>query len=456
MALIKCPRCGAPVSDAALQCFRCSAALGPGAPESATSTGAPSSAALGERNFDSLASEPPSGNDRGRVRQWLADYARLLGEPGRVAEFEAVLNRVGAPPGPSRARVVGCFSALVFGFVTIWALVYKAELHMDMPIGRDAQVLPGYQRTELLYLRAEPCSHLYVEVDAVEGAAPGEPALEALEAFLKAECRKEQIVIHPKRPIARAEVKGLSPARIALEHIEGPVDMPAEGTAYLYVLCYDSTLYGGSSKIPHVRADSPTAIWVDMAYLRKAGSRAEDLLPRALVHEAGHVLGLKRGEGGAHCLDQKCVMYAFSGQQRRALCAACEQDLAAAREGPGDARLSFSGPLLIRREKEYAVAKLPAMTGVAFGSDASLDWRAVARLAREELVRAPSNPGEGLHGMVSMYDPARLGPGPAVDAVSDLDPDVVEEGAYVLRRFLHREDGAEATTPTAREAERPR
>jgi hypothetical protein len=280
------------------------------------------------------APEPEEVAAAARTDQLLLEVSRLS-----AAERAVIVKKLGGVP--ARARATRWLAVvLLIGIVSTCSLRVVIMHRVEVPIGRDVETLPEYQRSELLYLRADPCADLYVEVDAVVGAEPPEPALQALRAFLEETCRKARVAIRRNPPIARESVAGKPYLWVALEHM---TEVTASA-AYLYVLFFDSTLYGGPPENPHVRVDSPSAIFVDMACLNAMDDAAPaDILPSVLIHEAGYVLGLERGRGGAHCPNETCIMYPYAGNERRTLCAACRRELAAEREQPADPRLRFVG-----------------------------------------------------------------------------------------------------------------
>jgi len=256
----------------------------------------------------------------------------------------------------------------------------------------------------LLFLNRAPHDSLYVEVDAVAGTEPSGEVLEALEKFLRQYCDKPRgIRVVRDDTIPRSVAVGYDNEALALQYLDGPVQASNGSPAFLYVLYYDSALEVDPSMPlraahPHVRlrAESryvapenphvklqpyPAAIYVDRRYLRLIPRSFETLTIR---HEAAHVLGLTRNTArGAqyHCMGKSCLMapsldigfFKFiSGQNpfsQTNFCDACESDLAkGAVEQARNVR--FVGPVLVRAEKEYHVASLPAEIKLGAG-DAS-------------------------------------------------------------------------------------
>lgn len=248
----------------------------------------------------------------------------------------------------------------------------------------------------------------------------------------------------------------------------------ADDAARLYVLIYDSTLFGDalgappSGLIPKVFWSYPAAIFVDLAWVRAGAAgipnvEAEDLLGPVLVHEAGHALGLTRSRAhgdGAHCAVDGCIMQAaielsftrfLLGGEMPApqLCAPCAADLWAV---GSDGNVRFLGAALVRREPLYAAVTLPGLTFVSFIDPGAIDAArtvAVADGVVERSLRDLPAPiradarGQWSPVQVSGYVAADLdAPGaaarlrPAIEAaLADPDPHVVE-GARRLEAAL--------------------
>lgn len=254
-------------------------------------------------------------------------------------------------------------------------------------------LMPTYQKPELLYLQAEPYPRLYVEIDTVEGTEPDGKALAELKDFLAKYCDKPGgIEMVRDEPIPLAEAKRTHPYFLALKNMSGPPQSDGEKpTAYLYILFYDSKRLGHRKKFnPHVNCGYPCAIYYDVAYWRVF---QQHFFAKALKHEAGHVLGLCKSTthgDGAHCRNKDCLMWPKISVRLRTilfgiappkkqedLCEDCRRDLEAARQSDPDSHLTFSGPVLVRREQGYFVASLPITVKVSFQPVESFDGRAM-------------------------------------------------------------------------------
>lgn len=259
----------------------------------------------------------------------------------------------------------------------------------------------------LLFVNRAPHDSLYVEVDAVAGTGPSEEVLEALEKFLRQYCDKPGgIRVVRDDTIPRSVAVGYDNEALALQYLDGPVQASNGSPAFLYVLYYDSALAVDPSTPlraphPHVRLRTesryvapenphinlqpyPAAIYVDRRYLRLKPRIFETL---AIRHEAAHVLGLTRNTAHGveyHCIRKSCLMAAhlnmgffkfIRGQNpfsQTNFCDACESDLA---KGMAEAakNVRFVGPALLRSEKEYHVASLPAEIKLGAGDAAHFE-----------------------------------------------------------------------------------
>ena len=259
----------------------------------------------------------------------------------------------------------------------------------------------------LLFLNRAPHDSLYVEVDAVAGTEPSAEVLEGLEKVLRQYCDKPGgIAVVRDDVIPRSAAVGYHHEALALQYIDGPARASNGSPAFLYVLYYDSALRVDPSMPlrathPHARLRTesryvdpenphitlqpyPAAIYVDRRYLRLMPRSFEMLTIR---HEAAHVLGLTRNTAHGrqyHCMRKSCLMapsldigfFKFiSGQNpfsQTNFCDACESDLTkGAVEPAGNVR--FVGPVLVRAEKEYHVASLPAEIKLGAGDVSGFD-----------------------------------------------------------------------------------
>jgi len=259
----------------------------------------------------------------------------------------------------------------------------------------------------LLFLNRAPHDSLYVEVDAVAGTEPSDEVLEALEKFLRQYCDKPRgITVMRDDTIPRSAAVGYNNQALALQYVDGPPSTSNGSPAFLYVLYYDSALQVDPStplraahqhvrlrtesryvapENPHVNLQPyPAAIYVDRRYLRLMPRIFEELTIR---HEAAHVLGLTRNSAhGAeyHCMRKSCLMaphlnigfFRFiRGQNplsQTNFCDACKSDLTQRTAEPAR-NVRFVGPALVRFEKEYQVASLPAEIKLSAGAAAHFE-----------------------------------------------------------------------------------
>ena len=321
---------------------------------------------------------------------------------------------------------------------------------------------------ELLYLLGAPCDRVYVEVDTVEGVEPSPEGLACLKQLLRRHCDKPAgIRVVRDRPIPLTEARGKPPRLLALLHMSGPPgDAPAGRTAYLHVLFYDSTRQSlPGAQDPYVDRHYPCAIYLDMAYWPRA---TRHLRRQIITHEVGHVLGLcgnaAHGDG-LHCHDGDCVMsrrlrvplqtwllgLAPPPGLQTTFCRHCRRDLRAARARRPDPKLSFSGPMLVRREAGYRVGFLPGCARLSFSTDGDLDWRRVRAQLRPLLRRRCGRLGEA-GGCLYVRDAPRTlrGKLPAVArAARDPNPAVAEIAAGLLDQLAPSGDVAAAAAAPA-------
>lgn len=267
------------------------------------------------------------------------------------------------------------------------------------PSGNSGVPMSTYQKPELLYLLPEPCSRLYVEIDSVEGSNPPPEALLALKGTLERYCDKPggiEIVRHD--PIPLSNVRGKSSRLIALQYMDGPPKELDDGqTAYLYVLFFNTMLQGSKSEKSHV-GRYYRAVWINLAYGPKL--LYEHYPTHTINHELGHVLGLCKNldhGDGTHCRNNHCIMSTLGLQvpmrtwllgiapptHQDKFCEDCLADLEAAKADRPDSRMSFFGPLLVRREQGYAVATAPYCTLLSFNRDGERDWLELLAKAKE-------------------------------------------------------------------------
>ena len=282
----------------------------------------------------------------------------------------------------------------------------------------------------LLYLQSNRYPALYVEVDAVEGAEPTAESLAKLEAFLRQHCDKpDGITIKRSNVIPRKAARGYSADSLAAGYLNGPpTQTNSAPPAFLYILFYDNRvninvlqsprdadqrslknrLPAAMSRRenPHVNlVQYPAMIYFDAAF------GPDVLFPKelpelALLHEAGHTMGLVSREGRiktAHCTNSLCLMqptfrmrYFFvpwlkDKRPKAELCDACQQELNQRQDVAATNQMRFIGPVLVRTTPSYSVFTLPGCHGLC--SSDSLDEEAQAFL-REFRKRFASSHGK--------------------------------------------------------------
>ena len=267
------------------------------------------------------------------------------------------------------------------------------------PKGKSPK-LATFHRPELLYLKAQPCSRLVVEIDTVEGTKIPPGTIEALRDSLTEWCDKpEGITFIREKPIPLAAAKNSHPHLVALEHMDGPLPKPGVGpAAFMYFLFYDSRRMKLRKPLtPHATLLYPCAVYFDMAHwpiVSKLGAK------HIIKHEAAHLLGLCKSTthgDGAHCSDPSCLMRSTLSVSRSLirmmfrqplgaeLCDKCRQELAAARQAEADPRMSFDGTALVRREDGYSVTQLPWWVEASFGPRWKVDGVEVLTSARRTI-----------------------------------------------------------------------
>ncbi len=246
----------------------------------------------------------------------------------------------------------------------------------------------------LLYTAASPYVSLTVEVDAVAGAEPRQEWLDELRVFLSRHCRKPGGVrVVRSDTIPQSLASRQSSAALALRYINGP----PEGSAFMYVLYYNSALNPSlRTANPHAVAfPYPCAIFVDRNF--NVDGFGDRLGGAVLQHEAGHLIGAARDPAhgdGAHCAKRDCLMSAafeYNPMRRwvglplapqQHLCADCLADMARSRAALPASRLSFSGPLFRRSEGAYQVLSLPGAIHLHCGPASGYSRAAVLTMLR--------------------------------------------------------------------------
>lgn len=236
----------------------------------------------------------------------------------------------------------------------------------------------------LLNTARYPYRKLYVEVDAVRGAAPPQAWLDELGAFLSKECDKpEGVRVVRSDTISPNEAATSSITSLALKYLDGP----PPGSAFLYVLYYNSALNPSlKTANPHaVVFPYPCAVFVDRNY--NEGGFGDVLGGLILKHEAAHLTGAARDPShgdGAHCRNKNCLMnpafqyvpelvaVGLPPTAQSQFCPDCLRDMARWRATPAPANLRLKGPFLTRRETGYTVMTLPNTVHLHLGSAESV------------------------------------------------------------------------------------
>lgn len=277
----------------------------------------------------------------------------------------------------------------------------------------EVRRLTEFWEPHKLYLHASLHSRLHVEVDAVEGCSPSEETLGKLREFLRKHCDKPGgIEIVRSDVIPRHDAVGVLPSALARKFLNGPAGRKGEEIpAYLYVLFYSDVLSDRPSvretghqgaraaarsrlrnRNPHVdMLPYPAMIYMNVEWHPKS------LHDGALLHEAGHVLGLafRPSEASAgHCTNDGCLMnpsvhlvrYLLGLERplREKLCDRCLAQFAAGRENPAKGNVRFVGPVLVRSAPGYDVLSLPNRTHVIVGNCSENDCREFAAAVRAE------------------------------------------------------------------------
>ena len=236
--------------------------------------------------------------------------------------------------------------------ISVLALAFPASLGCATHLPSPASHRPP--RMNVAMLAADRPERLVVQVDWVDGAAPEDHALRALERFLRRTSSRPPGLVEVRRghEVSRAPGRGLDGFRetVLLNAV------PEPGTYFIYVL-YGQRLerYRGLA-MPAGELDREIGFPVVMMFLKPIRRDSALWISRrkvesaVLVHEIGHVAGLVTSgrEGGragrpGHCPDPACRMYwgvdraslranAFSalclGRLPLRFCDACEAELA--------------------------------------------------------------------------------------------------------------------------------
>ncbi|MBN2313822.1 MAG: hypothetical protein JXM79_07820 [Sedimentisphaerales bacterium] len=258
-----------------------------------------------------------------------------------------------------------------FTKVHLYRIAVAALVWMVSGCAPKSLLFPSYMQPSLLYLKDQPHSRLYVEVDTVEGVEVPDQWLDELKAFLGKHCSKlDGIKIIKDAPIPLLFVKGMPIGAANLLCLDGP---PVIGfqPVYLHIFFYDNHVGLKAEKsTPHIFGFCPSGIFFNVSSFKNSSDKEEEL---ALMHQVGHILGLcqnrKHGDGH-HCDHQACLMTKNPGYHLESasqqgsgvenlLCADCRKDLETLKTQTPDPNLVFKGPFLIRREEGYSVASLP-------------------------------------------------------------------------------------------------
>lgn len=129
---------------------------------------------------------------------------------------------------------------------------------------------PQYMRPELLYLKAQPYSNLYVEVDSVEGVEVPDEWLNVLKEFFATHCSKpDGIKIVVDEPIAFDDIKDMPIGPASMLCIDDPDPNSGSQPAYLHVLFYDKDkIFKKTTKTPYVFSAGPSTIFYNTDYVK--------------------------------------------------------------------------------------------------------------------------------------------------------------------------------------------
>ena len=231
-------------------------------------------------------------------------------------------------------------------------------------------VLRQYMQPELLYLKDQPYSQIYVEVDTLEGASVSDEWIDLLKEFLETHCSKPGgIKIVRDEPIPLDDIKGMPIGPASFYCLDGPEHISGPQPAYLHVIFFNWKKYFNKKQLrAHINSLCPNTIFfpTNKIFQRNTASCT-------MQHEAGHVLGLckdKNHSDGAHCKNNNCLMNPSPGffgnlgllfgiKLKRNLCKDCLSDLEKNKADSFDSNLTFNGPFLMRKEDGYSVASLP-------------------------------------------------------------------------------------------------
>jgi hypothetical protein len=290
----------------------------------------------------------------------------------------------------------------------------------------------------LLYLLPSPHAQLYVEVDAVEGCAPKEVALQKLRDFLARYCNKpDGLEIVRSDVIPAKAARGVSPRALARTYINGPQKTNGSSPAFMYVLYYnyalsrdfdaDNILHRGARTMP-VRPPQTANPYAE-TYLYPAiyfNTRFSFGLAmnEILLHETGHLLGMVNRPAHAcdgHCLNPGCQMNThlqylrqfrwLPGRKQSSLCAECATELATTSTQPPRLNVRYIGPVLVRSERDYHVLSLPDRLGLIVGSFTDADCRDFGAAMRGEAPKPGTDGTWYLHCRVEdnmLQEPAKL------------------------------------------------
>ncbi len=289
---------------------------------------------------------------------------------------------------PDRGCLVHIAHVGYLGAVVLFCLVLAGCSTSSSSRDGDPGPIRESWNPHALYLLSAPYSRLHVEVDAVQGCEPDEVALEKLRRFLSASCAKpDGVEIRRSDVIPRDAARGFSEKALARKYMAGP-DVDALPAAFMYVLFFDDALLergvatkGGQSSVrtPGPRRTKPMNPYTDV-WLYPAIYFNTRYFPRfgrneALVHEAGHILGLASRPGyeaGRHCPRKTCLMNTSLSMSRwfvgfqRGLCRDCGAELK--QDSRPSEKLRYVGPVLVRSEAGYHVLSLPDRAGLVVGS----------------------------------------------------------------------------------------
>jgi len=177
------------------------------------------------------------------------------------------------------------------------------------------------------YLQNGTCSEILIEVDFVEGFAPGGDALDTLENMLDKHCDKESIDTELSDTIDASDVMDVYNVN-DIYNLEKKYrnHRNGEGVAVMYILFLNGFYEESEATIGVSYLGSSFAIFkekvegIEIPHNIRQYVSQSDFENAVVVHEAGHLLGLvniqytsvsdhEDPESQHHCIHEECVMF---------------------------------------------------------------------------------------------------------------------------------------------------